>query len=248
MHMMKADVMVNVHDRNDHIALHVQEFLHERRVFAVNVMGAPGTGKTTTIEQVIRRLHCPSYVVEGDIESDIDTQRLQAQGVRAAQINTFGACHLDAPLLHNAVHALPLPEPGILFIENVGNLVCPAEFSIGEDIKLLQVSVTDGSDKPYKYPLAFEKASVILLTRTDLLPYVDFDEEFFMAGVRHLNREAPVFKVCGRTGEGYDAVAEWLEVRSLQVRRGEVPVHAHTHGHGEAHGHGQDHDHGHEHV
>ena len=173
-------------------------------------MGAPGAGKTTSLENLIRALPVKSYVIEGDIESDIDTERLKKQGISATQINTFGACHLDAPLMHNAVHNMKMDEGGILFIENVGNLVCPAEFSIGEHIKMLIVSVTDGSDKPYKYPLAFEKADMILLNKVDLLPYLDFDEAFFMEGVRHLNKDAPVFKVCGKTGEGYDAAAEWL--------------------------------------
>ena len=180
-------------------------------------MGAPGAGKTTTLEHLIKLLPGKSYVVEGDIESDIDTERLRKQKISASQINTFGACHLDAPLLHNAVHTLKFAVPGILFVENVGNLVCPAEFSIGEDIKLLQVCVTDGSDKPYKYPLAFEKADVILLSKIDLLPYVDFDEEFFLQGLRHLNPEAPFFKVDGKTGAGYDQVAAWLAHRARSV-------------------------------
>ena len=211
MHMLKENVMIDVHSRNDHIAEHIQEHLAAQGVYAINIMGAPGVGKTTTLENLIKQLHCASYVIEGDIESDIDTERLRQQNIAASQINTFGACHLDAPLLHNAIHCMQFKEPGVLFIENVGNLVCPAEFSIGENLKLLQVSVTDGSDKPYKYPLAFEKAGVILLNKVDLLPYLDFDEKFFMDGVRHLNKTAPVFKVCGKTGAGYAEVAAWLE-------------------------------------
>ena len=214
MHMMKADVMVDIHARNDHIAEHVHEYLAERHVFAVNLMGAPGAGKTTTLENLLKHLGVRGYVIEGDIESDIDTERLRKQQIAASQINTFGACHLDAPLVHNAIHTMQFAEPGILFIENVGNLVCPAEFSIGEDIKLLQVSVTDGSDKPYKYPLAFEKADIILLNKVDLLPYVDFDETFFMDGIRHLNKKAPVFKVSGKTGEGYAEAAAWIKQRA----------------------------------
>jgi hydrogenase nickel incorporation protein HypB len=214
MHMINRDVMENINAENDHIAMHVNEYLKQKGIFTVNVMGAPGAGKTTSLEQLIRRMDVPCYVVEGDIESDIDTERLRAEGILASQINTFGACHLDAPLLHNAVHAMTLEKPGFLFVENVGNLVCPAEFSIGEDMKLLQVSVADGSDKPYKYPLAFEKAAAILLSKTDLLPYLDFDLDFFMKGVRHLNPEAPVFRVCGKTGEGYGEAAEWLRRRA----------------------------------
>lgn len=211
MHMVSADVKENIYGRNDHIAAHVREYLSSFGVRAVNVMGAPGVGKTTSLLCLLRHLHEKAYVIEGDIESDIDTKTLRKKGIAAAQINTFGACHLDAPLVHNAVHAMEFPEPGILFIENVGNLVCPAELSIGESLRLLIVSVADGSDKPYKYPLAFERADAILLTKTDLLPYLDFDEEFFLKGVRHLNKNAPVFKVCGKTGEGYEEAAAWIE-------------------------------------
>lgn len=210
MHMVKKEVLLDINSRNDHIAQHVKEHLEEKNIFAVNVMGAPGTGKTTSLENLIRALPMKAYVIEGDIESNLDTERLKKQGIFAAQINTFGACHLDAPLMHNAVHNMAMDEGGILFIENVGNLVCPAEFSIGEHIKMLIVSVTDGSDKPYKYPLAFEKADIILLNKVDLAPYLDFDEEFFMKGVRHLNKNVPVFKVCGKTGDGYEAAAAWL--------------------------------------
>ena len=155
-------------------------------------------------------------MIEGDIESDIDTQDLQNLGIATHQINTFGACHLDAPMIHEAIHHMDFDQKGILFIENIGNLVCPAEFSIGEHVKMLITTATDGSDKPYKYPLAFEKADIILINKCDLLPYVDFDEEFFMKGVRAQNKEVPIFKVSGRTGEGYEAVAQWLESRTLK--------------------------------
>ena len=215
--IVKLDLKANIHDENDHIAQHVKEHMTEDNVLVINVMGAPGVGKTTTLKNIIQHLKdSKPYVIEGDIESDIDTQDLQNLGIATHQINTFGACHLDAPMIHEAIHHMDFDQKGILFIENIGNLVCPAEFSIGEHVKMLITTATDGSDKPYKYPLAFEKADIILINKCDLLPYVDFDEEFFMKGVRAQNKEVPIFKVSGRTGEGYEAVARWLESRTLK--------------------------------
>lgn len=208
---LKLSVMENIHDENDHIADHVNEHLTEDGIYAVNVMGAPGVGKTTTLKHIIKGLKgLKPYVIEGDIESDLDTKDLQSLGITTYQINTYGACHLDAPMIHNSLSQLEFNEKGILFIENIGNLVCPAEFSIGEHCKMLISTVTEGSDKPYKYPLAFEKANIIVLNKVDLLPYLDFDEAFFMKGVRALNKNVPVFQVSGRSGEGFDAVVQWL--------------------------------------
>ncbi len=214
--VMRIDIKENIHDENDHIAEHVKEHFSAHGILVVNVMGAPGVGKTTTLKNIFQHLQTAKpYVIEGDIESDIDTQDLQNRGIDTFQINTFGACHLDAPLIHEAIHKMDFNEEGILFIENIGNLVCPAEFSIGEHVKMLISTVTEGSDKPYKYPLAFEKADIILINKCDLLPYVDFDEEFFMKGVRAQNKDVPVFKVSGKTGEGYAEVAAWLEKHDL---------------------------------
>ena len=194
-------------------------------ILVVNEMGAPGVGKTTTLKQIFKHLDgVKPYVIEGDIESDLDTQDLKQLGVDAHQINTFGACHLDAPMIDHMLGHMDLQERGILFIENVGNLVCPAEFSIGEHVKMLISTVTEGSDKPYKYPLAFEKADLILLNKIDLIPYLDFDEEFFMKGVRALNKDVPVFKVNGKTGEGYAEVAQWLKEKAEKL---EVKEHHH---------------------
>lgn len=206
----EIEIMQSVYDKNDQVAAKIQASLTESGIFAVNVMGAPGAGKTTSLIQLIRRLEeVTAYVIEGDIEADFDTKTLQSLGVKAIQINTGGACHLDSPLIGQAVEDLHISD-GVLFIENIGNLVCPAEFMIGEHAKMLISTVTEGSDKPYKYPLAFEKADLILLNKCDLLPYVDFDEDFFMKGVRALNKTAPVIKVSGKTGEGYEKAAEWI--------------------------------------
>ena len=206
----EIEIMQSVYDKNDEVAAEINKSLTKNGIYAINVMGAPGAGKTTSLVQIIKRLtKTTPYVIEGDIEADFDTKALQALGIKAIQINTGGACHLDSPLIGNAVEKLKLSN-GVLFIENIGNLVCPAEFMIGEHAKMLIATVTEGSDKPYKYPLAFEKADIILLNKCDLLPYVEFDEEFFMKGVRALNKTAPVIKVSGKTEEGYDKVVAWI--------------------------------------
>lgn len=214
----EIEIMQSVYDRNDQVASQINASLTNNGIYAINVMGAPGAGKTTSLIQIIKRLtDVASYVIEGDIEADFDTKTLQSLGVKAIQINTYGACHLDSPLIGDAVEEMKISD-GILFIENIGNLVCPAEFMIGEHAKMLISTVTEGSDKPYKYPLAFEKADLILLNKCDLLPYIDFDEDFFMKGVRALNQTAPVIKVSGKTEEGYEKVVEWIveKIRSLQ--------------------------------
>lgn len=245
--VLKVDVKEDIYRENNHIAAHINEDLTEAGIFMVNVMGAPGVGKTTSLKRILENLkeNVP-YIIEGDIESDLDTKHLRELGIRAFQINTFGACHLDAPQIHNAVQNILFEKDkkGILFVENIGNLVCPAEFVVGEHIKLLISPVTEGSDKPYKYPLAFEKADVILLNKVDLLPYLDFDEEFFMKGVRALNPDVPVFKVSGRTGEGYAEVAVWLEHQAAHMtctghhHHGDGQVeHHHHHGEEEEHHH-----------
>jgi hydrogenase nickel incorporation protein HypB len=207
----EIQVVQNIFDENDRIAFATQEKLGKMGVFVVNIMGAPGAGKTSSIINLIQQLsENKVYVIEGDIESDIDTVKLKELGIEAIQINTNGACHLDAPTIQSSLDGLSFDKPGLLFIENIGNLVCPAEFQIGEHIKMLICSAAEGSDKPYKYPLAFEKADVILLTKCDLKTYVDFNDEFFLKGVRALNKTAPVFEVNAKTGQGFEDVAGWL--------------------------------------
>jgi len=214
----KINVMEAILDENDHIASHTNEKLSQEKILCVNEMGAPGVGKTTVIKNIKKHMgDLKLYVIEGDIESDIDTQELKKFGIKAYQLNTFGACHLDAPMVRNMVNNIDFDEKGILFIENIGNLVCPAEFSVGEHVKMLISSVTEGSDKPYKYPVAFEKADVIIINKIDLLSYVDFDEGFFMKGIRALNKDAKVFKVSGKTGEGFKDVVAWLVEKTEQI-------------------------------
>jgi len=210
----EIDVVQNIFDENDKIAFNTRELLEKQGIFVINMMGAPGAGKTSSIVNVIKSLPEEKfYVIEGDIESDIDTVKLKELGIDTIQINTNGACHLDAPTIEKSLQGLKLNQPGLLFIENIGNLVCPAEFQIGEHIKMLICSAAEGSDKPYKYPLAFEKADIILLTKCDLKAFVDFDDAFFLKGVRALNKTAPVFEVNAKTGQGFMEVGKWLEDR-----------------------------------
>lgn len=213
---MSDDVtlMQNILTESDKIAEGIGEALASRGIYAINLIGAPGAGKTSAIIRILKHLPgVKAYVVEGDITSDIDTQTLTALGIEAIQLNTGGACHIDVSLLKTTLDALKPEKPGLLFIENIGNLVCPAEFGIGERDKVLIVTAADGSDKPYKYPLAFEKAAAIIVNKADLMPYVDFDMDYFMRGVRALNQDAPVFVASARTGQGFAEVAEWISGR-----------------------------------
>lgn len=214
----QSEIEINrsIYERNEQLAEELNRSFTRKGVFVVNVMGAPGVGKTSSLIQIIKRIPIPACVVEGDIESDIDAQKLAALGIRAVQINTGGACHLDSPLISKAADETGFTG-GIMFIENIGNLVCPAEFMIGEHIKLLLTNVTEGSDKPYKYPLAFEKADAILLGKRDLSPYVDFDMAQYEGGIRKLNPHAPIFQVSAKTGEGFDEVAHWMVQRANTV-------------------------------
>ena len=212
----KIEIMQDIHAENDEIATQINKDLTTRGVYVINVMGAPGAGKTSSLINIIKSLEgLKAYVIEGDIESDIDTKTLLQLGVETMQINTGGACHLDSPMIKKATDSFEFDEKGILFIENIGNLVCPAEFVIGEHIKLLICTVTEGSDKPYKYPLAFEKADIILINKIDLKPYLDFDEKFFYEGVRALNKTVQVFEVSCRTGEGFKDVVEWITNKAI---------------------------------
>jgi hydrogenase nickel incorporation protein HypB len=220
MHDVKrVNIQEGILDKNNQDSERIKKHLGNKGIIVVNEMGAPGVGKTTVLKNIMKHLkNLKPYVIEGDIESDLDTQALKELGIETYQINTYGACHLDASLIKHMTDSMKLKEKGVLFIENIGNLVCPAEFSIGEHVKMLISAVTEGSDKPYKYPLAFEKADIILLNKVDLIPYVNFDENYFMKGVRALNKEVPVFKVSGTLGEGFEQVAGWLmERRATEV-------------------------------
>ena len=212
---MEIDVMQSVYERNEELAKELNNSLTQEGIFCVNILGAPGVGKTSSLIKIIEQLDEKAYVIEGDVESDIDTKKLLDLGISSYQVHTGGGCHLDSPLVKNAIEELK-PSSGYLFIENIGNLICPADFLIGEHIKMLICNVTEGSDKPYKYPLAFEKAEVIIVNKIDLENYVEFDRDYFIKGVRLLNKIAPIFFVSAKTGEGFEEVGQWIKAKKKE--------------------------------
>jgi len=201
--------------KNDLIAEHNRQWLAERTILALNVTSSPGAGKTTLLERTIRELggDRPVAVIEGDQETLLDAERIRAAGARAVQVNTGAGCHLDADMVHRALHALE-PEPdSVLFIENVGNLVCPALFDLGEHTKVVVISVTEGQDKPLKYPHMFAAAGLVIINKIDLVPYVTFDLETFLGCVRSVNPEVEVLPVSATGGEGIQAWYDWIHAK-----------------------------------
>jgi len=198
---------------NDLIAHENQKLLEKHHILSVNLMASPGAGKTSLILQTAKALasHLRIGVIEGDVASCLDADRVASVDIPVIQINTGGECHLDALTVQKAIKALPLPELDILFIENVGNLICPVEFQLGEKIRVVIASVPEGDDKPYKYPGMFTAVDVVILNKMDLTPYVDFNLDAMRQGVRTLNQRAKMFELSCRTGEGIAAWTEWLE-------------------------------------
>lgn len=198
--------------RNDEQAARNRSWLAERGLVAVNLMSSPGSGKTTLLERTIRDLsgRVGVSVVEGDQETAFDAERIRATGCRVVQVNTGAGCHLDADMLARALRTLDPPPSSVVFVENVGNLVCPALFDLGESARVVVMSVTEGVDKPLKYPHMFRTADVLLLNKTDLLPYVEFDLDLFHEYVSRTNRRARVIQVSATRGDGVDGWYDWL--------------------------------------
>lgn len=211
--MTEIKVVTNILKTNDEFAAQNQQLLAEKGIFCINLMSAPGSGKTTILEKVIDRLKnsLKIAVIEGDIYTSKDAERIGAHGVPVVQINTEGACHLDANIIRKALDALDLSQIELLIIENVGNLVCPAEFLIGEDIKVMVLSTPEGSDKPLKYPLMFEKARAIVLNKVDLLGSTSFNKEEFYHDVRSLNPTTNIFETSCVTQHGIGELCDWLK-------------------------------------
>jgi hydrogenase nickel incorporation protein HypB len=203
----------NVLHRNDQAAAHNRTHLESKKVLALNLVSSPGSGKTTLLEKTILALqdHIPFYVIEGDQQSMQDANRIQATGAPVVQINTGKGCHLDAEMVHRALHALAPTAQSVLVIENVGNLVCPALFDLGEKYRVVIMSVTEGEDKPLKYPDMFASAQVCILNKTDLLPYVDFRVEKAKEYARRVNHRLQFLELSATRGAGMEHWLQWLQ-------------------------------------
>ncbi len=205
---------------NDQLARRNRDWFAQHRILALNLVSSPGSGKTALLESTLQTLRpeFPLAVIEGDQATQHDAERIHQTGCPAVQVNTGTGCHLEAQMVWQGVEQLALPEASVLFVENVGNLVCPALFDLGEAAKVAILSVTEGEDKPLKYPHMFQAASVMLLNKVDLLPYVDFDPEQCEAFARQVNPDLQIFRVSARTGEGLDAWHDWIRQQRPEPR------------------------------
>jgi hydrogenase nickel incorporation protein HypB len=210
---VKVDIEKEIQQSAEDAARKIRELLAARKVFAVNLISSPGSGKTTLIEAAIEALRGRKRiaVIEGDIETDIDSARIRKHGVQAHQINTRSSCHIQPFLLLSALDNIDLGATDLLFVENVGNLVCPAEVPLGEDMRVVALSVTEGDEKPLKYPLVFRTSDVLVITKTDLLPYVKFDPERVKTAARAVNPGIGIFEVSAATGSGLPAFMNGIE-------------------------------------
>jgi len=233
-------VPVHVHEAilsdNNTRAQHLREHFVEAGVLAINLMGSPGAGKTAVLERTALAFAGKHRLggVSGDLATDRDARRLEAAGFTARAITTGSACHLDAKMVHDALHHMPWRELDLFFIENVGNLVCPAIYDLGQAANVVALSVTEGEDKPIKYPVMFHHADLVLITKTDLLPHLEVDVAAIKDGLSRVMPDPKVIMVSARTGEG---MAEWLEWLEAQRPKQHAHTHSHEHGHGHAHSH-----------
>jgi hydrogenase nickel incorporation protein HypB len=210
--MPKITIAQNILAANDTIAQDIHQILTTRGIRTINIMSSPGAGKTTLLERTIERLRgqLEVGVIEGDIETGNDAVRIEAAGAETVQINTRGACHLEAHMVQDALKDMNLTGMGLLFIENIGNLVCPAAWDLGEDIRIVIASTTEGDDKPAKYPQMFAISQIMVVNKIDLLPYVDYSLDKVRRQALAINPNLRIFEVSCRTGEGLDAWCEWL--------------------------------------
>jgi len=210
-------VLKNILEKNNHEAQHIRTHFDRKNIFALNLMGSPGSGKTALLETLAERFRGRLQVIEGDLETDRDAVRLQKAGIPSHQITTGQACHLDASMVHEALHHIEPEENSLLAIENVGNLVCPAVYDIGAHLNVVLLSVTEGDDKVAKYPVMFRTADLLIVTKTDLLAHVPFELERVKSDFRRLNRRADLFSLSATTGENVEPFLDYLELK-LKLR------------------------------
>ncbi len=210
---MKVKVVSRILEANERIAADNRKIFDGNGVYVVNLMSSPGAGKTTVLEQTVKLLKGTLNigVIEGDIMGTDDAERMSRLEIPVVQINTGGACHLDANMINEVLKDLPLSEIDILFVENVGNLVCPAEFNVGEDAKAMVLSITEGDDKPLKYPLMFQESAALILNKMDLAEHLDVDVDKIVKDVSSLNKSIDIFKCSAKTGDGMDNWVNWLK-------------------------------------
>ncbi len=209
---MKIPVIKEIFNANDQVAAENRAIFKQDELFVINLMASPGAGKTSLILSTVSKLPetVRPGVIEGDIASSIDADKIASQNIPVVQINTGGTCHLDAPMIRSALPHLPLNNLDLLFIENVGNLVCPAGFDLGANLAVVVASVSEGHDKPYKYPGIFATADAVILNKSDLIEVFEFDMDFFRRGVEMVNATVPIFPLSCRTGLGLEAWVKWL--------------------------------------
>jgi hydrogenase nickel incorporation protein HypB len=213
---MEIKIYKNILDRNQNKANEIKNILFLKKVMMVNMISSPGAGKTTLLEKTCNAL-CKEFrigVIEGDITTDRDAQRLKKYNIPIVVINTEGGCHLDSHSISKVLDNFDLANLDVLFVENVGNLICPSQFDLGETFKLAMVSTTEGDDKPGKYPMLFREAGVVLLNKTDLIPYTSFSLESFLADLKMINAQVPIFNISCTNGYGLD---EWFAWLSMQI-------------------------------
>ena len=206
-------VIGKILEKNDHEATHNRSHFEKHKVLAINLMSSPGAGKTALLEKFSDLAGFRFGVIEGDLETSKDADRLKAKGIPAFQIQTGSACHLDAFMVHKGLHAMPLDEMEVCFVENVGNLVCPASYDVGTHLNIVLVSVPEGNDKIAKYPVMFRKADLILITKTDLLPYIDYDVEAEKKEARRLKPNVDILEINIHDDASIQSVIEWIEFK-----------------------------------
>ncbi|AWB30860.1 hydrogenase nickel incorporation protein HypB [Clostridium botulinum] len=210
--MKTIEINESVYKKNRSIAHHLKDKLHEKNIKMINLLGSPGSGKTTLLEAIIKNINNRQKlaVIEGDLYTDKDAKRIEKLGVKTVQLNTKGACHLEAGAIVEAVNNLNINKEELIIIDNIGNLVCTAEFDLGEDMRIAVMSVTEGNDKPLKYPLMFQTTDVIVLNKIDILPYTNFDLNQFYKDAKCLNPKVKIFKVSATKGDGINKICNLI--------------------------------------